>query len=288
MHNIQEEFEVKRLDFLKAFKRQKTINMVVLVAALAAAVLLFIAFPNNAEITIAGAVVIMVGLFAYTQITKKSLNKRTYAYINYFYEVTSKLALNHAGIEEYKQFNNLEINREDVEKAKIMKDISLVKSRCDIQFDFANKSIKMSDTLFKTGTDPKTSKIVFCGKFLQCELEKPAETRVIVYRKPKGEFAGPSDLEGLTNVKDDEKIVVYAENDTALNKYKKLISIVSKFEIDEYLLDLTVSVVDDVLSIAMSYADTVMVVPLYDEMSQKPFEKYAKDLQEVLQIIEIL
>lgn len=286
MLDIKTPFEAKRLCFLNAFKKQKIINMIVLVAALAVIIVIMVVFSKQMEYALVGAVVVIIGLFCYTHVNKKALNRRTMEFIKQFYEITSSAALKHAGINDFVQIADGIIERSEVEKAELMSGITHVKSRNVIDFKLNNREVKISDLLFKVGVDHKTSKVAFCGKFLQCKLETPVDKKTLIYRKPKAEFVGPNMLEGLEQLKDDEKIIVYSADSKFAIEHKNLLSAISKIEVDDTLLDLTFSITGDTLTVALSYADTIMVVPLYDEIKEKPFEKYAIDLKDILDIIE--
>ncbi|MCH5180031.1 MAG: hypothetical protein J1F32_02315 [Erysipelotrichales bacterium] len=284
MNEQKEELERRRKEFLNYFKRAKTINYVVLMLSVVLFIGLFIVFHKMEQDTIGFIVciVIVIALFAYVNVVKRNINKYTVDYIKKYYEDTTKVIVNNIGIETFESLVEDDIDVKKVTEARIMKDVCYTRSRNIVKFNLDDKEIELGDLLFKT-TNPNDAKkpiIAFCGKFMQFISSKNLEGRTLIYRKTKQENCfGPTDIDGLEKIIDDEELLVYSsDKNFDKNFTKKMLSILRNIKIDDNLFDLTVAANSNLVSIAMSYSDKLMVIPLYDETPIESFVKFQNDL----------
>lgn len=284
MNEQKEELERRRNEFLNYFKRAKTINYIVLFLSVVLFVGLFVVFHKMEQDTIGFVVciVIVIALFAYVNVVKRNVNKYTVNYIKKYYEDTTKVIVNNIGVENFELIAEDDLNVDKVTEARIMKDVCYTRSRNIIKFNLDNKEIELGDLLFKT-TNPNDAKkpiVAFCGKFMQFVSNKNLEGRTLIYRKTKQENCfGPTDIDGLEKIIDDEELLVYSsDKNFDKNFTKKMLSILRNIKIDDNLFDLTVATNSNLVSIAMSYSDKLMVIPLYDETPIESFVKFQNDL----------
>ena len=294
MNEQKEELERRRMEFLNYFKKAKIINYIVLFLSVALFIGLFILFYklDQAVIGLIASAVIVIGLLIYVRIIKNKINKYTSEYIKKYYEDTTKVILSSIGIDTFESLVEDEINVSKVSDAKIMKDVCYTRSRNIVKFSFDDKEIELGDLLFKTVNpdDAKKPIIAFCGKFMQFKSNKNLEGRTLIYRKAKQENCfGPTDIDGLEKIIDDEELLVYS-SDKNFEKHftKKMVNILRSIEIDENLYDITLAANGNLVSIALSYSDRLMVIPLYEETPIECFIKAQNDLNVIKDIIKEL
>ena len=143
----------------------------------------------------------------------------------------------------------------------------------------------MADLMFSV-PNPKDAKkpiVAFCGKFIQYHSLKPYEERIVLYRKTVvPNCYGPNDVEELEKVIDDDKLLVYAANK---NYNKKILEKLANVEVDDYLYDLTIAINGNLVTIALSYADKLVAIPLNEPTDFVGFERVAKDIKLVVEEI---
>lgn len=293
MNDLKKELETRRKDFLNYFKKAKTINYLVLLGAIALFVGLFVLFHKLGQDTygLISSIVVVIALFVYVNFTKKRVARYTNEYIKKYYEDTTKVLLDNVGIEikEYVEENDITINK--ISDARIMKDVVYARSRNIVNTNIANKEVEIGDLMFKcqAPNNPKQTVVAFCGKFLQFQLDHEHEGRTLIYRKTKMENCyGPNDVDDLEKVIDDDYFLAYSSNKNFNKSSKELLKILKELEINDTLFDTTVSLTGNTATILLSYSDSVMVIPLYNETPIECFEKEAQDLKIIKSLIETL
>ncbi len=292
MEKLKEELEKNRTEFLNYFKKARLINTIVLVGAiiLFVAVVIVMHKINQDTIALIICAVIVIALFFYVKNIKKSIANYTQNYIKNYYNVTTKEVMNENNITEFEDEDENVINLEIIEKASFMKDINYTRSRNNISFNYEDHHILLGDLLFKTidQNDRKNSIVAFCGKFLQYETNKTYNGRTIIYRKCKGNNGvGPTDIDSLEKVLEDEDFIIYSSNkDFEKDFNKKTLSLLRSIEIDDVLYDFTISLTNNVVTMAFSYSDSLMVIPLYEETPIKSFDKFSSDFATILKVIQ--
>lgn len=288
MKDIKPEFEQKRNQFLNDFKKQKRVNLIILIVTLVVLLILFIFLNDKAAIAVAVSFLAIIVLLVYTQFAKKKLSKRTSEYINDFYQITTDAALEHAELNDFILELQGEVSHAELESAQIVKDISFVRSRNVLNGTIHGYNARLADLLFKVKVSAKESKIAFCGKYIQVTLDKMYKEKVVMYLKPATAATGPNMLDDVHGVIEDERYVVYCSDDKFIEKHKALVKAFEEFAIDSNLLDATMTIVKDKMTFLLSYADNIMVVPLYEELNASGFSKFGDDLKNVKEIVGAL
>lgn len=282
----KEELEQYRKNFMAYFKKLKIANTLILLGAFIIFACDFIFLKDYATLPWIIAVVLIIAMFIIVNIIKKSLSTRTQKYVDTYYKNTSNYLLNNAKVTEIEFLSDDTLNIDSVNAARIMKEVVFTHSRNNLTFKLDDKEVKMADLVFKV-TNPKDSKkpiIAFCGKFMQCQVEKEFEGRTLIYRKTTmPDCYGPNDIEGLEKIIDDDKLLVYSSN----KNFKKIITSdilekLNSIEINDYLYDFTISLNGNMIVIALSYADKIMVIPSYEEVPFEALDKVSKDLNVII------
>lgn len=278
------------------FKKFRIINLVVLLVTFAAVAISFtLLFPLGQDGLTIGLVISIVFLFGamlYMRLMKKNITKKGNVYINSFYKATSDFVYGDLNLENYSQEVANQLTMEDFTEARILKDVTRFGARNLVSYRLGKYEVKLSDYAAYQFVG-KQNKIVFAGKLIVIDNVKAINGRVLIYRKPDQEqvknASGPSDIEDLKVYQEDEDIVVYLEKDEdqkAINK--KLISAVMNFKRELPFVDMTLSFTNEKLTIAISYDDELMAIPLPTEFSAKSILGFKRDLEAIHDLIKLL
>lgn len=286
MEENKQKIETMRVGFLNYFKKLKIINYICFFISIIGFVLDFVLLKDKSTIAIVIAIVIIILMFVYLKIIKSKLNKHTQQYIRDCYQVLSNIELSEVDVKNVTSLADDIFAIDDIKNAKFMLNVESCKSKNTLQFDAYDKTIQMADLMF-TVPNPKDTKkpiVAFCGKFIQYHSLKTYEERIVLYRKTVvPNCYGPTDVEGLEKVIDDDKLLVYAANKNytkILNK--KILETLANVEIDDYLYDLTITINGNLVTVALSYADKLVAIPLNEPTDFVGFERVAKDIKLVV------
>lgn len=282
----KEYMEKIRKEFMSFFKKIKIINTSVLAAAFVVFILLFVLLRDKGYLPMIIAVVLIIAMFVFVSIIKRQVGARTQAYVKEYYQKETEFVLKNANVTNLESLADDTMEMTCMTEARILKDINFVRSRNNIAFVAHDKKITMSDLIFKIPhpTEKKKVVIAFCGKVLQYRVDKPYDGRTLIYRKTTiPNCYGPNDIEGLEKIKDDDKLLIYS-SDKNFNKVfpEALLKKIADVVIDENLYDMTISLNGNLVTIALSYADDIMVIPSTKEVPFASLTKVQEDLTFVL------
>lgn len=280
----------------KFFKKFKLVNFIVLITTLVVVTVSFVVlFPlGNLGLTLGLvlSVFFLVGSMVYMRIMKNHITKKGNRYIAKFYEETSDFIFNDLALVNYRQEVNNILMTEHFVDAKLIKDITASGSRNLVKYNLGKYNISLADyAAYKS--EGKQNKIVFAGKLFVVDNIKPLEGRVLIYRRPDSgqvtNAAGPDDIEGLTLVKETDDVLIYAEKEEDIKTLgKDFIENVSSFPRELPFVDMSLSFIGERLTIAVSYDDILMGIPLPLPFEAKPTENFKRDLEEINKLIELL
>ena len=99
----------------------------------------------------------------------------------------------------------------------------------------------------------------------------------------------PTDIDNLNVVEGllDDKFVVYSNFDVSniLNEIKEDLE---KYSVNDQLLDMFISITEEKIGFAFSYADSVMSVPLLDPVNKEDLTRYTQDVDVMVDIMKKL
>lgn len=290
-------FEVnqERLKLSKHFKLFRIINLIVLLVVLAVITIGFIVFFPQGETGMGLAVGIIVGMLVlvvvYSTITKRITTKKGNVYIASYYQQTSDFVFKDLPIEDYVQDIHNQLTYEDFVDAKLIKDATSSGSRNLVSYQYHNYLVKVAD-YGAYRRDGKQNKLLFVGKLMVIDHIKPLSGRVLIYRRPTQEqlkaAAGPNETEGLKVVIEDNDLIVYMENEQDKQQLLKTISLIRNFPQDLPLIDVSFSFIGTHLTVALSYADDLMVIPLPVPFETKPTSVYKDNILAIHRILDTL
>lgn len=291
------EVNKRKQGFAKSFNTYKRVNLILLIVTIAIiAVSYIVLFPMGTNGMWATFIIIAVLLsaeFVYTSLMKRHITKKANAYMNDYYQMTSDYIYSLDGISDYHiDKEHLKMSLEDFTDARLIKDISRTGSRNVINYTFNNLHFRVSDYIAYR-QEKKVNMPVFLGKLMRVDLNKVIHNRVLIYRKPDNiqleEGQGPNDVDDLKRVLNTNKLFIYAESEDAIKFIpKEALEVLENIETGNFLTDISLSFIENKLTVAFSYGDELMVVPLKEKFNFAAQEKYRNDLAAVHKFIALL
>ncbi len=283
MDEKKKQIEESRVNFLNYFKKIRIINWAIFALMILVFILDFVLLKDKMTIALIVSIVLIVAAFVYLKIVRSKINSRTRKYINDFYALIDDIEIAAINVNDFTSLAEDTFTIEDIKNAQFMKDLVSCKSKNTVQFDMYEKTIQMADLMFSV-TNPKDAQkpiVAFCGKFIQYHSNKNYDDRIVLYRKTTIENCyGPTDVEGLEKVIDNDKLLVYA---TSKNYNKifnsNLISKIESIEVNDYLYDFTITINGNLVTIALSYADKLVAVPLQEPTDFASYDQIINDLK---------
>lgn len=172
--------------------------------------------------------------------------------------------------------------------AGILNDIVRLNSRGVITFPYNGQNAMVSEMAAYKASDGKQTPS-FLGKFLVVPTSHAVPGRLLVYLKPKAPANGPNALDDLKKIEETEKWIIYGSEGTSKKTLSSpFLQRLDELEVDDLLLDTTFSIQTNIIKVALSYTDALMVIPLQTAFDPKPSDHYRRDLTTVLSVIDLL
>jgi len=282
--------------FEREYKRIRNSNLLIMIPIVLIAILGITLSSLHPSILIITVVLVIIGFIFIMKKTKSNKTKLNdgvqNTILNYFIYVDTYVTSNEHFTEV--QFNEIyKLDENLFESLHIVKDIIHVGGRDEIIGKVDDVSFIGGDYLVKTReiTDGKTQDyIVFLGKLFVFDLSLVKAGRAIIYLKGKG-ANGPTDIEDVEKIEDvlsNEKYVVYASCDIKSILTPEIIDLIDKFERNEVLIDMFISIDKDRVAVGLSYNDGLMSVPLFDKLNTSEIEQYKSDVDKMVDLIVAL
>ena len=296
----REEVQEKINDARKVFKeihknvmsRNKIIGIVFMVIMLGMAVLAYI-FPGIVMYMFFG----VIAFFIVVLILSKSLRgKMDVAVGDYLFAYginSDSFVYKHNDIKDVKMGFRNKPDEEVIRSLAFKEKVFHIGSRDVIKGTMAGINFETADVSIKTGEpkDRKTHKTVFVGKVITLSTEIKDEGRVLLYRKGCGD-AEPDNLSDVNEVKVSslsEEWKVYSSNDNYEKIFtEKVIDALNSLSVDELLNDIIVSFQKERIMVALSYADSLMVIPLENDFNIDGVDHYKKDVEKVVELVKAI
>lgn len=285
----------KRLELSKHFKLFRIINLIVLLLVLAVITVGFtILFPQGETgmgLAVAIIVVSLIAVLVYSTLMKKYTTRKGNEYIALYYQKISDFTFGDMAIENYSQDIKDQLTYEDFYEAKLLKDVTSSGSRNLVKYQYHGHDVKLAD-YGAYRREGKQNKVLFVGKLIVIDGLPFNNNRVIIYRRPVQEqlnmSTGPNDIEGLSVILDDTDVLVYSEGDYEKSKFKEVINLIRKFPTNLPFVDASFSFIGQKLTIAISYTDDLMVIPLPEPFKKEATEVFKSNIEAIHKIIDVL
>lgn len=293
---LLEGIEVERGKFYNHFRVQNTLKTVIFILCLVAIVVACIVIPNVVEgndnlktgLMLGICVVAAGGAIAYSAITKRSMNSRMRKYFNYYYKNVNEYAMDQEGFANpvLQEPGKIDINL--FRDCNLYKDIVDVGSRGLTEFEYNGIPMRIVDCAGNI-KDEKRMRPVFVGKMLHCAGAYLGEQSIVIYFKGNDKALPPTNVSESKVIEDNEKYIIYSNSADAKKVIKPAIKkLLDSINMNEYLVDLAISLHDGKIYAMFGYDDPLMILPLQKQFDPKPNEQFKKDLGQVIKLVEAL
>lgn len=286
-----QKIEENRKEFYDAYNKQKKQNTLLIVLFGLVAIGVFLALNKYFYIALIIVVVLMVGLYFYSKTMKNTMEKKIQNYISDFYNLSNDFVFSNTPFKNLVFEPQTKMEEKEFIESGFIRGITHVGSRNMVKGNLGNVEFKVLDCVAKIVVKNK-EEVCFLGKFFTFNLENTYEYKTLIYipsKDPNG--AGPNDLEGLDEKTELENshLKVWS-NDPHVSQIftKKVLDALSKFEPNDSLVDVAISIMKDKIYVALSYENELMVLPLIDPFKDGPTLQYAEDLKKVVALMEAL
>lgn len=281
--------------FSTSYKKIRRISNIIMFSMMAIILVLLFVFGNNPTfigVAIALVVVYLVGLFVSQKKIKDKLNIESTKVVNDYFTNLDSYITRDTLFSDVKFNYEIKLPEDTFKNLRLFKDIYYVGGRDYIEGKFNGISFVAGDNIIKThGTKEDGSKqdyIVFLGKLFSFDKSLTSEGRAIIYLKGKS-LNLPTDIDNLNVIEGllDDKFVVYSNFDVSniLNEIKEDLE---KYSVNDQLLDMFISITEEKIGFAFSYADSVMSVPLLDPVNKEDLTRYTQDVDVMVDIMKKL
>lgn len=281
--------------FSTSYKKIRRISNIIMFTMMAIILVLLFVFGNNPTfigVAIALVVVYLVGLFVSQKKIKDKLNIESTKVVNDYFTNLDSYITRDTLFSDVKFNYEIKLPEDTFKNLRLFKDIYYVGGRDYIEGKFNDVPFVAGDNIIKThGTKEDGTKqdyIVFLGKLFSFDKSLTSEGRAIIYLKGKS-LNLPTDIDNLNVVEGilDDKFVVYSNFDVSniLNEIKEDLE---KYSVNDQLLDMFISITEEKIGFAFSYADSVMSVPLLDPVNKEDLTRYTQDVDVMVDIMKKL
>jgi len=295
-HKSLQLVEDTRKEFLKSYKLHNTLKLVITAVCLVAIIVAFILMPNltnltpsmRTGLTITIAIIALGGTYGYSLYVRKKFERKMKVYFELYFNCINEYVFGEKYYSEVELQKPGKITLDEFNECKLYKDVIETGSRGLTTFKYGEYEVSVVDCAGNIKAD-KRMKPVFVGKMVRAKCAYKGEHPIFVYLKGNDRALPPTNLEGIKNVFEDQKMVVYS-NSKVWNKTvgaavtKALLAI----KTNKILVDVAISMYEGKLFIMMGYDDPLMVLPLQQEFDYKPSENYKKDMHAICKLIEVL
>lgn len=289
MENLQTTLEEKKGVFWKEYSKYKKINNVLLGVSVAVIIADYIwLLPWNQIVGFVVIGVMLAGLLFYSSYMKKNISAKVNGYLEEYYSLTSNYAFENDRLDNFKSMMQEKLQTNDFVDARILKEIVHSGSRNLVTYDYRSFQVKSADYVAYREVNKKRN-AVFLGKLFVIKADHSFTGRTVVYLKPAKETTipnyGPDDVVDLFKVVDNDQMVVYSSDEHTPLADEKTLELMNNLTPNQYLIDATLVFENDLITIALSYSDELMAVPLKEAFNPLPLEKFKQNVQDIHNIL---
>ena len=286
-----ENIEEARAQFLKVYRFQNTMKWIVSAVCIAAVIFGCVVVPNliggttGTIVMVSVLVVALAATILYSVFTRKGIQKKMHAYFDLYYDNVNHFVFDEIATNIKSQFPG-KIEPEAFTDNNLYKDVIEVGSRGLTEFEYNGIPVAVADAAAQTRQEKRVVP-VFVGKYLYAASNYAYDEPLYIYFRGDKRALPPTNLDGVKDVLDEKKYVVYSNN----SDWKKVLTadikkILNNIEMNKELVDLSVSLQKGRIFVCMGYDDPLMVLPLQNQFNPKPTELFKEDVKNVLKLIE--
>ncbi len=179
---------------------------------------------------------------------------------------------------ELKIHDDMEISLEEFQAANIYKDLTNVSSRNVVTGKvFAHDFHTASLAGYVTKEDEKGRKKsvpIFVGKYMSVNVDLKMDDLLLIYIKGKSDLVElPSVANDMNVLSDTNAYTIYGkQEDKKAILNSRALSVLKKFKVNKYFLDLSISIQKTAIVFAIDYDDEVMNIPLFNNFTGHTLE----------------
>jgi len=295
-HEALQKVEDTRQVFWKSYRKHNTLKMVIMVLCMAAIIVAFIVFPtiikDNSSLqlglTIGVAILALGGTYGYSVYVRKKFDRKMREYFELYFNSCNEYVFDNKAFSDVALQNPGKITLEEFNECALYKDVIETGSRGLTTFKYNGLDMSVVDCAGNVKAE-KRMKPVFVGKMLRTSAKYDGDYPVFVYLKGNERALPPTNLEGVSNVLENEKMVVYSN----YKDWKKVLSggvmkAIEAIKTDKILVDVAFAIQKGKLFVMLGYDDPLMILPLQQEFDYKPTEIYKANMAVVCKVVEAL
>jgi len=298
MEEVIQKIEEKRDAFMAMYKKYRNINtilMAIFVISFIPVMIWVMPIETYGTYIALGVVLLFVAvLFFYGNFMKKKTTNATLAYISDYYQAVDQYVFDASQVNDYYQFTDEQMPLQEVIDARIIKDVDDVASRNTVKYSLGKVTIHSADIVAYVHKEikRKTQKQgMFYGKFLIANNSQTKPERTVIYLKPHNVIAqagGPTDIEDLTKIHDDQDFAIYSSSEQVLDVIsKEALNLLAKFPLNEDLIDATISIQAGKTYFALSFSERIMVIPYNQPANGEAIENLKKAIDTCHQFLKL-
>ena len=295
-HEALQKVEDTRQVFWKSYKTHNTLKMVVMIICLAAIIVAFVVFPTiikgnaglQTGLTITVAVIALGGTYGYSLYVRKKFERRMKEYFELYFNSCNEYVFGEKPFSVAALQTPGKITLDEFNEAGLYKDVIETGSRGLTTFKYNDLEMSIVDCAGNVKAE-KRMKPVFVGKMVRATAKYDGEYPVYVYIKGNERALPPTNMEGVENVFENEKMVIYSN----YKDWKKVINgtvlkALEAVKTEKILVDVAFSIGKGKTFVMLGYDDPLMVLPLQQEFDYKPTEIYKSNMSVICKVIEAL
>ena len=278
-HQIDE----RRKKFVERYRKFKlTRNLVLFIAlALITGGMIGFSFIPNFGIWIGIGLVFLV-LVAVWLLNKFLIVKKaevdTHEYVVQTVKDFNTYSFDEKYYQELNIHEDMEISLEEFQAANIYKDLSNVSSRNVVTgkvFDHDFHSASLAGYVTREDEKGRKKSVpIFVGKYLSVNVDLKMDDLLLIYIKGKSNLVElPSFAKDMNVLSDNNTYTIYGkQEDKRAILNNRALSVLKKFKVNKYFLDLSISMQKNAIVFAIDYDDEVMNIPLFNNFTGHTLE----------------
>ena len=294
-HEALKKVEDTRLVFWKSYKLHNTFKLIVMMVCLAAIIVAFIVLPNvisnssfQLGLTIGIAILALGGTYGYSLFVRKKFERKMKEYFELYFSCCNEYVYGEKPYSNAELQSPGKITLDEFNETGLYKDVIETGSRGLTTFKYNDLEMSIVDCAGNVKAE-KRMKPVFVGKMVRATAKYDGEYPVYVYIKGNDRALPPTNMEGVENVFENEKMFIYSN----YKDWKKVINgtvqkALEAIKTEKILVDVAFSIGKGKVFAMLGYDDPLMVLPLQQEFDYKPTEIYKENMGIICKVIEAL
>lgn len=295
-HESLQKIEDDRQAFLRFYKKNNSLKILVTVICLVLIVVTCLVLPNvlddieNVAIktgtTLGGSILAIVVLAVYSFLSRRNTDKKMKEYFKNYYENANNFVFSDKKFEKAELQDPGKITLEQFSDCGLYKDVIEVGSRGFTEFSYNNIPMAVVDCAGNVKGEKRVYP-VFVGKYLFASANYIGKDPIIIYLKGNEKALPPTNVDGISKVVEDVKYDIYSNNkDWKKTLTSEILKLITAIKTDKTLIDVAISIREGRIFVMLGYDDPLMILPLQNKFDSKPMEQYKKNLAQACKLVE--